>query len=215
MIAKIASFALYGLKGIPVSVEVDVTNGLPGFEIVGLADTAVKEAKERVRSALKNSGRLLPTKRITANFAPADIKKEGSAFDLPLAIGVLKATAQLTADFDDVVFLGELSLNGELRKINGVLPIVISAAENGYKKFIVPIENAKEASYVGGTKVYGAKNLKEIIDHLSGLTPIKETEPENFYQSEDTAKYDIDLSLVKGQKTAKRHYKYLRKTKKK
>ena len=204
MIAKINSFALVGLGGIPINVEVDVNNGIPAFEIVGLADTAVKEAKERVRSALKNSGRILPSKRITANFAPADVKKEGSAFDLPLAVGVLKATAQLIAEFSDVVFLGELSLDGELRRINGVLPLIISAFSAGYKKFVIPKENVKEASFVEGVTVYGAKNLNEVIDHLSGLKPIEPAVCGQFSESFVKPNYNIDLSLVKGQKTAKR-----------
>ena len=138
MIAKIQSYTLYGLNGIPVSVEVDVNNGLPAFDIVGLGDAAVKESKERVRSAVKNSGRTIPPKKITANFAPAFIKKSGSAFDLPLAVGVLCATGQLVADFGKTVFLGELSLDGSIRKAVGVLPILISAISEGYTTFIIP-----------------------------------------------------------------------------
>ena len=141
MIAKVLGYALQGLNGVPISVEVDVNNGLPGFEIVGLADTAVKESKERVRSALKNSGRNMPTRKITANLAPADVKKEGSALDLALAVGVLKAGGQLNAPTDGIVFMGELSLDGTLRRINGVLPIIISAMCDGYKRFIIPKDN--------------------------------------------------------------------------
>ena len=151
MIAKIKSYALNGLTGVPVEVEVDSSNGLPAFDLVGLADTAVKESRDRVRAAIKNSGRSVPSRRITANFAPADVKKEGSAFDLPLAIGVLAATGQLLSDGDGAVLLGELSLDGGLRRINGVLPILISAKERGYDKFIIPYDNRAEASYVSGT----------------------------------------------------------------
>ncbi len=204
MIAKITSYALIGLEGFPVSVEVDVNNGLPAFEIVGLADTAVKEAKERVRSAVKNSGRKMPVQRLTVNFAPADVKKEGSAFDLPLAVGVLKASGQLVADFDDTVLVGELSLDGSLRRINGVLPIIISALSDGYKKFIVPAENADEASYVDGTEVVAAKNLKQVIDHLSGLEVLPPTDRHIFETGRAENRYDSDLSLVKGQAVAKR-----------
>jgi magnesium chelatase family protein len=135
MIAKINGFALLGLDGVPIEVEVDINNGLPAFEVVGLADTAVKESKERVRSAIKNSGRSVPIKRITINLAPADVKKEGSVLDLAIAIGVLTASTQLQAELSDIVFLGELSLDGSLRRINGVLPILISAMNMGYKKF--------------------------------------------------------------------------------
>ena len=136
MIAKILSYALYGLSGVPVNVEVDVNNGLPAFDIVGLGDAAVKESKERVRSAVKNSGRTFPAKKITANFAPAFLKKSGSAFDLALAVGVLSATAQLVFTAEDTVFLGELSLDGSLRKATGVLPIIISALADGYKNLL-------------------------------------------------------------------------------
>ena len=153
-----------------------MNNGLPSFDIVGLADTAVKEARERVRSAIKNSGRVVPPKKITVNFAPAGIKKEGSSFDLPLAIGVLKSSSQLTADTDGIVFLGELSLDGSLRPITGVLPSLISATNEGFTKFIIPDENKQEASYVENAEIYPAKSLAQVIDHLSGLAPISRYE---------------------------------------
>lgn len=204
MIAKIKSFALNGLTGIPVEVEVDAGNGLPAFDLVGLADTAVKEARDRVRTAIKNSGRSVPARKITANFAPADVKKEGSSFDLPLAIGVLVCTGQLLNDGNGAVFLGELSLDGTLRRINGVLPILISAKEKGFTKFVIPYDNRAEASYVSGTETYAAKNLKEVIDHLSGLSPLEKIENRDYSAANDNRAYDADLSLVKGQKTAKR-----------
>lgn len=204
MIAKTEAFSLTGLSGIPVTVEVDVSNGLPRFDLVGLADTAVKEAKERVCSAIKNSGRSVPAKKIIANFAPADVKKEGSSFDLPLAVAVLKATGQLVCETDDVVFIGELSLDGSLRRVNGVLPSVISARSYGKTKFVVPAGNAKEASFVEGATVYGADSLKAVIDHLSGLNPIP-AEARGDYRSEKGRNfYDADLSYVKGQAVAKR-----------
>ena len=204
MIAKIKSFTLNGLTGIPVEVEVDAGNGLPAFDLVGLADTAVKEARDRVRAAIKNSGRSVPARKITANFAPADVKKEGSSFDLPLAIGVLVCTGQLLNDGNGAVFLGELSLDGTLRRINGVLPILISAKEKGFTKFVIPYDNRAEASYVSGTETYAAKNLKEVIDHLSGLSPLEKIENRDYSAASDNRSYDADLSLVKGQKTAKR-----------
>lgn len=204
MIAKILSYALTGLNGIPVSVEVDINNGLPSFDIVGLADTSVKESKERVRAAIKNSGRLMPVKKITANLAPADVKKEGSALDLALAIGVLKASSQITASTDGYVFLGELSLDGSLRRVNGVLPIIISAVNEGYDKFIIPKGNEKEASFIENAETYAADNLNQVIDHLSGLSPLPRVELSEYVKNPIKNIYDCDLSFVKGQKTAKR-----------
>lgn len=204
MIAKILSYALTGLNGIPVSVEVDINNGLPSFDIVGLADTSVKESKERVRAAIKNSGRLMPVKKITANLAPADVKKEGSALDLALAIGVLKASSQITASTDGYVFLGELSLDGSLRRVNGVLPIIISAVNEGYDKFIIPKGNEKEASFIENAETYAADNLNQVIDHLSGLSPLPRAEISEYVKNPIKNIYDCDLSFVKGQKTAKR-----------
>ncbi len=204
MIAKIKSFALNGLIGIPLDIEVDINNGLPGFDMVGLPDTAVKESKERVRSAIKNSGRNFPVKRITANLAPADVKKEGATLDLALAIGVLKASAQITHETDKIIFLGELSLDGAIRRVNGILPILISALSEGYDTFIVPFENAKEASFATGAKVYPAKTLNEVIDHISRLKPIELLVENEYKNSKNFNKYDIDLSLVKGQSVAKR-----------
>ena len=204
MISKLSSYTLVGLKGIPVLVEVDVNNGLPAFEIVGLADTAVKESKERIRSAIKNSGRTMPVRKLTANLAPADVKKEGSSLDLALAIGVLKASAQLVCDTDGIIFLGELALDGEIRKVNGVLPIIISAFNQGYKKFIIPFENAKEASYIEGIQVYAVKSLTEVIDHLSGLKEVEPVHLQDYSSLQSNVKYNSDMSLVKGQKMAKR-----------
>ena len=204
MIAKVLGYTLIGLKGVPVSVEVDVNNGLPAFEVVGLADTAVKEAKERVRTAIKNSGRQVPTRRVTINLAPADVKKEGSGLDLALAIGVIKSSGQLVAETDGVVFLGELSLDGSLRRINGVLPILISAAEEGLKKFVVPKDNEKEASFVDGIEVIAAENLSAVIDHFSGLTLISPVQKHDYESQPSKNIYDTDLAYVKGQSVAKR-----------
>ena len=204
MISKVYSYALEGLNGVPVLVEADVNNGLPAFDIVGLADTAVKESRERVRSALKNSGRALPAKRITLNLAPADFKKEGSHLDLPIAVGVLIASGQLLVDTKRTVFLGELSLDGSLRRINGVLPALISALKDGFTDFIIPKENQKEASFVEGINVYPAEKLEDVINHLSGLTPIQKIETRDFISELGKNVYDSDMALVKGQKVAKR-----------
>ncbi len=204
MIAKVNGFSLIGLQGVAIEVEVDINNGLPCFDVVGLADTAVKESKERVRSAIKNSGRNIPVKHITINLAPADVKKEGSALDLAIAMGILISSGQLDADVKDVVFLGELSLDGSLRRVNGVLPILISALDMGYKKFIIPKANQVEASYVDGIEVVAVENLKQAIDHLSGLNLLQPIQKHDYSAKESKNIYHSDLSLVKGQAVAKR-----------
>ena len=172
MIARVESYALFGLEGVPVTVEADISKGIPSFDMVGLPDAAVKESRERVKSAVKNSGLMFPNHKITVNYAPAYVKKEGSALDLATAISLLKGEGALEADTNGIIFLGELALNGELRPVRGVLPAVISAREKGYKTFIVPAENAKEAGYVGGVDVYAARTLREVVDHLSGFSPL-------------------------------------------
>ena len=167
-IAKINSCALSGLNGYIVNVEIDISSGLPGFDIVGLPDTAVKESKERIRAALKNSGLTMPAKRITVNLAPADVKKEGAYFDLPIALGILVASEQLSFEKnEETVFMGELSLDGEIRNVNGVLPMVISAFQSGKKRVFLPECNAAEASVVEGMEVYGAQSLEEILEILT------------------------------------------------
>ncbi|MBO4594828.1 MAG: ATP-binding protein, partial [Clostridia bacterium] len=204
MLAKTQCYTLIGLNGVPVCAEVDVGNGLPSFDIVGLGDTAVKESKERIRAAIKNSGMSLPAKKIVCNLAPADVKKEGSAFDLSLAVGLLKAFGQLVFGDDKTVFLGELSLDGSLRKVNGVLPILISALSDGYKKFVIPADNAREASFVDGAEVYPANSLREVIDHLSGYKPLERVVPLDYLKERVKRTYSEDLSFIKGQKVAKR-----------
>ena len=204
MLAKVLGYTLVGLMGVPIMVEVDVTNGLPAIDIVGLADTVVKESKERVKSAIKNSGRQVPTKKLVINLAPADVKKESSSLDLALAIGILKASGSLEAEVKDIIFLGELSLDGSVRRVNGVLPALISALNDGYKKFIIPKENEKEASFVDGIEVIAVSSLRETIDHLSNLTPIKPVEKQGFISKAGKNLYDSDMAFVKGQKVAKR-----------
>ncbi len=204
MIAKVQSYALSGLEGVCVTVEADISKGIPSYEMVGLPDTAVKESKERVRSAIKNSGLEFPAHRVTVNFAPAYVKKEGSSFDLPVAVSLLLAYGVLCADVSGYVFLGELALNGDLRPISGVLPSLISARDKGFTKFIVPKANEKEAGYIQGVEVYAASNLKQVVDHLSGNRPMKGTEGESFAAQTERAKSSYDLSFVKGQAIAKR-----------
>ncbi|MBQ7369960.1 MAG: YifB family Mg chelatase-like AAA ATPase [Clostridia bacterium] len=204
MIAKVQSYALSGLEGVPVLVETDISRGLPSYEIVGLPDTAVKESKERVKSAVRNSGLDFPTHRITVNLAPASVKKEGSAFDLPIAVSLLLAFGSLETDVSGIVFLGELALSGELRPVTGVLPAIISAKDKGFQKFIVPKGNEKEASFVHGVEVYSASTLTEVVNHLSGLTPLPIVEKTTYAIGEKSGSSAYDLSFVKGQPIAKR-----------
>lgn len=204
MLSKITSFTLCGLEGVPVEVETDISKGMVAFDLVGLPDAAVKESKERVRSAVKNSALRFPVNKITINLAPADVKKEGSQFDLPIAISILIAGDQLTAATADTVFLGELALDGALRPVAGLLPILISAKTKGFTRFIVPAANANEASYIEGLEVYALKNLKEVVDFLTGAEVFSPVAQRSFKAAVGSQKYNSDLSLVRGQKVAKR-----------
>ncbi len=204
MIAKVQSYALSGLEGVCVTVEADISRGVPSYEIVGLPDAAVKESKERVRSAVKNSALEFPAHKITVNLAPAYVRKEGSAFDLPVAVSILLASGGLKADTDGIVFLGELALNGDLRPISGVLPSIISARDRGFTKFVIPKANEKEAGYIHGVEIYAAKTLKEVVSHLSGTALIQATQEAEFEASAKRERNSYDLSFVKGQAIAKR-----------
>ncbi|MFA6859996.1 MAG: YifB family Mg chelatase-like AAA ATPase [Clostridia bacterium] len=204
MLAKTFSFGLIGLKGYNVVVEVDIGGGLPSFDLVGLADTSIKESKERVKSAIKNSGYEYPISKITINLAPADIKKEGPIYDLAIAMGILAASS--SANFEKVqeyVILGELSLDGTVRKIAGVLPILISARENGFKKFIIPHENCLEASFISGIEVYPVFSLEQAINFVNGEQTIEPIVTSNFESTKDKTEYN-DFASVKGQYSAKR-----------
>ncbi|MBQ7923909.1 MAG: YifB family Mg chelatase-like AAA ATPase [Clostridia bacterium] len=204
MIARVQSYALSGLDGVTVTVETDVSKGLPAYEIVGLPDAAVKESRERVRSAIKNSALEFPLHKITVNLAPAYVKKEGSSFDLPVAVSLLKASGALQAETENTVFLGELALNGDLRPVTGVLPALISARDKGYTQFVIPYGNRKEAGYIHGVTVFAAKTLKEVVDHLSGIAPLAAVETTPFERAESGETRSYDLSFVKGQAVAKR-----------
>ena len=204
MIAKVLSYALSGLEGVCVTVEADVSKGLPGYDMVGLPDTAVKESKERVKSAIKNSALEFPLHKITINLAPASVKKEGSSFDLPVAISLMLAHGSLYADVHDTVFLGELALNGDLRPVSGVLPSIISARDKGFRNFIIPKDNEKEASFIQGVNVYAARTLKEVVNHLSGFAPIMPVQAGSFEQATAEKGSSYDLAFVKGQAIAKR-----------
>lgn len=205
MIAKVQSCGLIGLDGFIVDVEVDISMGLPAFDIVGLPDTAVKESKERVRSAMKNSNLESPIKRITVNLAPADKKKEGPAYDLPITIAILIASEQIKINnIYNYMFLGELSLDGKLRPINGALPMVITAMQNGIKKVFLPKQNMDEAAVVSGIDVLGADNLYEIVQHLRGEIEIMPYTVDIDELFKVNNQYPIDFSDVKGQQNVKR-----------
>lgn len=205
MLSNVKSMSLLGLDGYLISVQVDVSGGMPGWDIVGLPDVSVKEAKERVRTAIKNSGYELQSRKIIVNLAPANTKKEGSFFDLPIAIGILVCTEEIIAEIpENIAFIGELSLDGKINKVNGILSMCIEAKKLGIKKIIVPIENAKEASVVKGIKIYGASNLREVVDFLNGKNQIEEmkVDIEELFKLGNTNL--LDFSEVKGQENIKR-----------
>ncbi len=205
MLATVKSFALDGLDGYPVDIEVDTQKGVASFDIVGLPSNAVKESRNRVRAAIKNSYFEFSPRRTTVNMAPADVRKDGSSFDLPIAIGFLASTEQIKLDkIKDFVLVGELSLDGSVRKINGLLPILISALQNGYKKFLIPSENAVEASFIQGIEVYPIKTLVQACAFIGGFAKIDKVEYRNYNANENVNKYGVDLMYVKGQKIAKR-----------
>jgi magnesium chelatase family protein len=174
MFSQLKSLGLYGLDAYVVGVEADISQGLPSFDVVGLPDAAVKESRERVRSSLKNCGFDFPVSRITINLSPADIKKEGPVYDLPILVAILCATRQLNGDFSDCAFAGELSLSGEIRPVSGILPMAIKAKEAGFKHFFIPFLNAAEGSVIEGIEILPVKNIVQLIDHFNGkqtLTP--------------------------------------------
>ena len=201
MISRLDSFGLEGISGIPVSVECYISNGLPAFEIVGLPDTAVKEARERVRAAIRNSGFKFPVSRITVNLAPANMKKSGSLYDLPVLLGILAATEVCRIPKEQSAFLGELSLEGKLRPVNGVLPMAIAAQKKGYSALYVPADNAKEATLAGEITVYPVKDVAQLVAHLRGEAPI---EPEPQWVPQEKTQTYLDFADVKGQENVKR-----------
>lgn len=179
--------------------------GMPGWEVVGLPDTSVRESKERVRTAIKNSGYEFQSRKIVVNLAPADTKKEGSFFDLPIAIGILINFEEITMqNLDDTVFIGELSLDGNVNHVNGILPMCIEAKNLGIKRVIIPKENAKEAAIVDGIEAIGVSNLKQVISYLNKKEKIEAQKAniEEFFEKQK--QYSLDFSEVKGQENIKR-----------
>lgn len=205
MLAKVLSGATVGLESIPVIVEVDIhAQSLPSFTIVGLPSKAVEESKERVRSAIKNSGSEFPPHRITVNLAPADLPKEGPAYDLPIAMGIIMASGQLVSDAANSLFFGELSLDGSLRHTNGILPIALLAKERKYKALFIPEINAKEAAVVGGIKIYPVSSIISLFHHLSGTNLIKPFPKVSFHKLKSDTFAEFNFSDIKGQEQAKR-----------
>lgn len=203
MFARVNSLGIYGMEVFPVTVEADISGGLPRFDVVGLPDSAVSESRDRVRSAIKNCGFDFPVSRITVNLAPADRRKEGPVYDLAMLITLLLASEQLNVNTDGYAFIGELSLDGKIRHVNGVLPMVISACQNGLKGVFVPQENANEAAVVEGINIYPVADIHQVIDHLKGLAKITPAVPYE-EKDEDTYLYMPDFADVKGQFEAKR-----------
>ncbi len=204
-LSKVNSCGISGIDGYILDVEVDVGQGLPGIEIVGLPDTAVKESKERIKAAIKNSGFILPQKRIIVNLAPANTKKEGVYLDLPISIAILEASAQIPpGSTNDYLILGELALDGTLRNINGALPAAVAAIDHGIKKLLVPVGNAGEASVAEKVETYGAENLEQAVKHLRGESIIEKKVTDIHDLFNESEKYAEDFFDVKGQETAKR-----------
>ena len=220
MISKIKSFGINGIEGYIVDVEIDIRKSLPGYVLVGLPDTSIKESKERVHSAIINCGIKFPIGKIVINLAPADTRKEGVIYDLPIALGILAAAGQVDErKLHEFAFVGELSLNGEIRKINGVLPILIAARANGVKKIIIPTDNAEEASFIAKSdesdidcvEVFTADNLLEVLKFFGAeigadnkITTLPHVEHKSFDKIREQLPYSADLKYVKGQYIAKR-----------
>lgn len=202
MFAKVKSLGIFGLNAFEVTVECDISRGLPRFDIVGLPDAVVKESRERVRASMKNCHLEFPVSRITVNIAPADIKKEGALYDLPVFVSILKASGQIKGDTEAYAYIGELSLDGEIRRVNGVLPMLIEAKNKGIKSVFIPFDNALEGGVLEGIEALPVKNIFEVMQHISGEKSVAPAKSENLIDREIT--YDVDFSDVKGQSEAKR-----------
>ena len=205
---KTLSFGVNGVKGFPVYVEVFGIGGIPGMEIIGLPDASVRESRDRVNAAIINSGKQMQPKRITVNLAPADMKKEGPSFDLPIAVGIMIATGELVPGRsfqpDNTAFFGELSLDGGIRPVNGVLPMVISAKENGIRNIVLPALNAKEAACIEGLNIYPVSHLREVIGFLEETFSIIPQKQDSFEMLQKEKIYPVDMSQIRGQSAARR-----------
>lgn len=205
---SIKGFGINGVDGYIVDVEVDIAKGLPGYTLVGLPDSAIKEGKERVKSAILNIGHKFPIGNVVINLAPASAKKEGAIYDLPIAIGILANMHVMTKPLDDWAFIGELSLNGEIRRVNGVLPSLLTAVQKNIKHVIIPADNYDEARFVDGIEVYTAQNLAQVVEVFSQDVPLenvlRKVLPINFEAILQDAKYNCDMKYIRGQYIAKR-----------
>lgn len=205
MLSNIKTISLNGIEGNLVEVQTDIAGGLPNFEIVGLPDTSVKESKERIKTAIKNSEIEFPSRKILINLAPASTRKEGTSYDLPIAIGILHALGEIYNDaLENTIFIGELSLDGKINHINGVLPMCIEAMNLGIKRVILPKSNEREASVIEGLEIIGVNNLKQVIDYLNGKIKIQATKIDILKEFNRNDRNDVDFSEVKGQENVKR-----------
>ena len=206
MLVKTFGSAVYGIEAITITVEVNISGGMPNYFIVGLPDSAVRESMSRVEAALQTNDLRMPRQKILVNMAPADIRKEGSAYDLTIATAILACSGQISAeDLDKYLIMGELSLDGSLQPIKGALPIAIQARKEGYKGFILPAQNAREAAIVNDLEVYGVENIRQVVGFFNGennLTPEIVNTRDEFYDS--LSSYDSDFSEVRGQENIKR-----------
>ncbi|HZH86206.1 MAG TPA: magnesium chelatase domain-containing protein, partial [Brumimicrobium sp.] len=207
MLVKSFGSAVFGIEATTITIEVNIDKGV-SFILVGLPDSAVKESQQRIKAALSNNGYKYPMKEVTVNMAPADIRKEGSTFDLPIGIGIMAASGQIKTDsLADYILLGELSLDGGLQPMKGVLPIALKAKEEGYKGIILPLKNVREAAIVDGLDVYGASTINEVVNFLNngtGLEPTKIDIRQEFYNKLD--EFTVDFRDVKGQQNIKRAF---------
>lgn len=206
MLSVVKTIVLQGLDGVLVKAEIDISQGMPAWEIIGLPDTAVKESKERVRTAIKNCGVNLPSRKYVINLSPASLKKEGSLFDISIAVGILQSIGEISEEnsFENTIFIGELSLDGRINAVNGVLPMCIEALKFGIKRAIVPKENATEAAVVKDLEVIGVSNLYELIEYLNKKKDItkEDVDIKKFFENKDIFK--MDFNEVKGQEGVKR-----------
>ena len=201
MVSRVRSLGIRGIGGYEVSVECSTAQGLPEFNIVGLPDAAVKEARDRVRAAIRNSGLHFPVSRITVNLAPADTRKAGTTYDLPVLLGILAAAGEIKEPPEDCAFIGELSLAGALRPVRGALPMAIAAARAGIRRLFVPAENASEAAFADGVEVYGAGSVEELLEYFRGRTELERAEPPRVHSRRSGG---ADFAEVKGQAAVKR-----------
>ena len=205
MLAVVASFGRIGIEGYPMRVEVDVRDGMPQMDVVGLPDAAVRESRERVRTAMKNSGFRFPTATITINLAPADIKKEGPWYDLPMALGILAASGGIPAQaLDGVAVLGALSLDGSVGAVTGALPMLLKAREMNVKKALLPVRNAQECASLGGIELLPVENLRQAVEYLTGKGGLRPVETQPYRVEDADVPPEIDMARIRGQLSARR-----------